>query len=336
MESISKNSDVNKSYYEFMLAKSWLSDGDETFINHAKELLEKGWNLNKQNEHGDTLLHLAVRNNKWKCLEWMIEQGGDCLIENKHGHSPVWLARRKNSKLFPLVFQEIYIEAQKNGLLVEKQTLINNNAPSSVDTSQEKYPNEKVVNQKEISVTDKWTDAFLNEDYKLAKQILFSDFDLKVLNSNGRTPLHEAINSNQWEMVEYLINYGACVSAKDNKGASCIDYVEKKWNEQEPSLDIDSYEMIKYALKDEKVADVLSKNLNIDTPSYNNVSKHSNKERNHNKKPYRQKEKINFVMDQGLKKVPNTRQIQEKIQETLEKPVMPVVIIKKTRRLTVK
>lgn len=334
---ISKDSNVNKSYYDFMLAKSWLSDGDEIFIDHAKQLLEKGWNLNKQNEHGDTLLHLAVRNNKWKSLEWMIEQGGNCLIQNKHGHTPVWLARRKNNKSFPKIFLEIYFQAEKDGLLVEKKTLIKTQSENEnvIEISR------PVVTEKSDSIVDKWTEALLNKDEKLAKQLLFAGFELSECNKNGRTPLHEAIFHNEWEMVEYLISYGACVSAKDNSGLSCIDYVESKWNEQEPSLDIDSYEMIKFAIKDEKVAEVLAQKNNIQQPqSSSNFSKKESHSRpyanNKQKKTFKQKSKVNFVMDQNVSKVNINKKLEERMSEKVEAISAPVVIIKKARKLSMK
>ena len=91
-----KKNTLSKHYQDFIMARSWLEDGDETFIDQAKALLSNGWNPNEQNEHGDTLLHIAVRNNKWKSLEWLINEGGNCFVQNKHGHTPVWLARRKN------------------------------------------------------------------------------------------------------------------------------------------------------------------------------------------------------------------------------------------------
>ena len=331
-----KKNTLSKHYQDFIMARSWLEDGDETFIDQAKALLSNGWNPNEQNEHGDTLLHIAVRNNKWKSLEWLINEGGNCFVQNKHGHTPVWLARRKNERFFPLSFKEIYYEAKDKGLLEEKTTIINTDITINKNENKNNVVDLKHSNHGNGDENiNKWTTALENGDSKTVKQMLFSGLNLEAFNDSGRTPLHEAINRNDWELVEYLINYGAKFLNKDADGKTCLEYVEKKWNEQDPQLDIYSYEMVQFALKDEKsktltTEHIISSNTNQNKTSEIPANNKRKKDFKPNKKP--QKPKVNFVMDQNIQKIKPS--LNEHLSEETSKA--PLVVIKKTRKMLVK
>lgn len=344
-----KKNPLSKHYQEFMLARTWLEDGDDLFIDQAKNLLQKGWDLNEQNEHGDTILHIAVRNNKWQCLEWLISVGGNCLVPNKHGHTPVWLARRKNGKFFPDSFKNIYDKAKENGLLEEKSTPITSiDSPHLSNVSNIPKPKKEEVKHSESNnLINAWTVALKNKDYKATKQMLFAGMELDKCNDQGRTPLHEAIHNNEWEVVEYLINYGAKFLTKDLNGKSCLDYVEDKWNVQDPELDIYSYEMVQFALKDEKkletqpLASISNENpiKSKEQPkkTYQNNNNNNNTNYDNDKKKRivndnKSRHKVNFVMDQNVKK--DACVAKEEVPATMDKS--PIVVIKKSRKLMFK
>jgi len=52
-------------------------------------LLRLGSNVNVQDQHGDTPLHLAVRRNKRAAQAWFVSKGADCFIKNSIGEYAV-------------------------------------------------------------------------------------------------------------------------------------------------------------------------------------------------------------------------------------------------------
>jgi ankyrin repeat protein len=64
----------------------------------AKLLLEYGADINKQdNIHGNTSLHDAIEKENIKMVQFLIENGADISIKNKHGDSPLQLAYKNAS-----------------------------------------------------------------------------------------------------------------------------------------------------------------------------------------------------------------------------------------------
>lgn len=298
-------------------AKKWLEESDEVFLNNTKFLIESGWKPDDKNEHGETLLHMAVRSNKWKSVDWLVSSGCNCTAENKHGHTPVWLARRKNDRYFQPLFKKEFVIASKNGLLNNKPIQNQSKTPPSLITK--KNNNSFEIN----SDVQEWTKALSVGDTKKAKQYLYAGMNLSGFNENGRNPLHEAIYQNAWEAVEYLISYGSKVSSLDKDGLSGIDYIEKKWNDESSGLDYECYEMVKFAIEDEKVSCKIS---NESAPIFKNEVKSL---KNNNKKTH------NIKKERIKTKNYNDRIYQERVelQENIKINSSPQIIMKKHRTI---
>lgn len=298
-------------------AKKWLEESDEVFLNNTKFLIESGWKPDDKNEHGETLLHMAVRSNKWKSVDWLVSSGCNCTAENKHGHTPVWLARRKNDRYFQPLFKKEFVIASKNGLLNNKP--IQNQSKTPPSSINKKKNNSFEIN----SDVQEWTKALSVGDTKKAKQYLYAGMNLSGFNENGRNPLHEAIYQNAWEAVEYLISYGSKVSSLDKDGLSGIDYIEKKWNDENSGLDYECYEMVKFAIEDEKVSCKIS---NESAPLFKNEVKSL---KNNNKKTH------NIKKERIKTKNYNDRIYQERVelQENIKINSSPQIIMKKHRTI---
>lgn len=309
----------NKNNTYIIEAKKWLEESDDTFLNNTKFLIESGWKPDDKNEHGETLLHMAVRSNKWKSVDWLVSSGCDCTAKNKHGHTPVWLARRKNDRHFQPLFKKEFVIASKNGLLNNKPIQNQTNSNPPIKNKTKTNSNSFVVN----SDVQEWTEALSVGDTKKAKQYLYAGMNLSGFNENGRNPLHEAIYQNAWEAVEYLISYGSKVSSLDKDGLSGIDYIEKKWNDGNSGLDYECYEMVKFAIEDEKVSCKIS---NESAPVFKNEVKPI---KHNNKKP------LNIKKERTKTRSYNDRIFQERVelQDNIKINSSPQIIMKKHRTI---
>lgn len=277
--------DLNDPAQRFLAGRHWLAEGDDVFVRAVDHLVQNGWVANDRNEHGDALLHVAVRSARWASVTWLLEHGADPSQANNHGHTPVWLARRRPARHLPPAFRQLVDEARDQGLLNDPtptakatrptrsarksaQALPNASTPSvPSSTTSVAAPTKPVKPAKPVrepraarptvvvsAEAQRFTQALIGNDRAQMMQMLAEGFDLGSHNEQGNTVLHEALARNAWEWTDRLINYGAPLLARDRQGKTVLDHVERRWEEQDEALDLDRYETFQDALADEKAA----------------------------------------------------------------------------------
>lgn len=266
--------DLNDPAQRFLAGRHWLAEGDAVFVQAVDQLVQKGWTVNDRNEHGDALLHVAVRSARWASVSWLLEHGANPTQANNHGHTPIWLARRRPARHLPQAFRQLVDEARGQGLLddpapatpaitprpARKPAKSKTSSPASstpaaaasAKPAREARPARAAVT---VSVeAQRFTQALIDDDRARMMQMLVEGFDLGSHNEQGNTVLHEALARNAWEWTDRLINYGAPLLARDRQGRSVLDHVEQRWEAQDEALDLDRYETFQDALADEKAA----------------------------------------------------------------------------------
>jgi ankyrin repeat protein len=63
-----------------------------------------------------------------------------------------------------------------------------------------------------------------------AKKALHKGANINVMDDDGSTPLHLAVQHEQGEMVSYLLSQQAVVNAMDHSGATALHYAAKQGN----------------------------------------------------------------------------------------------------------
>jgi ankyrin repeat protein len=69
------------------------------YIDKIKDVLENGGNVNTSDEHGNTLVHIASKNNQYKVLWYLRKKDAKLNTKNKDGDTPLHVAC-KNHSLF--------------------------------------------------------------------------------------------------------------------------------------------------------------------------------------------------------------------------------------------
>lgn len=91
----------------------------------ALDLIERGVDVNHQNDKGQTALHLVAIHNKYKIAENILEKGGDVNIKDSFGNNALWTAVFKANGNYDLV--KLYLKHGGN------PTNKNDNKKSPID-----------------------------------------------------------------------------------------------------------------------------------------------------------------------------------------------------------
>jgi ankyrin repeat protein len=77
----------------FELAREGISDRDS-----LKFLIGRGAAVNAKDEHGDTPLHIAVRNDRLQLTKRLLDQGADVNLPDAEGHTPLEIAQTNENR----------------------------------------------------------------------------------------------------------------------------------------------------------------------------------------------------------------------------------------------
>lgn len=159
-------------------------------VSAAKYLIEKGANLNSGDENGDTPLHLASMYCHERIVELMVNSNADINAVNDDGDTPLSLAT-------------IYGTPKTLGLLLS--------------------------NGADRSIRDKEGNtilhiASLNRQFEKVQEIMKYQPEVDSRNKAGNTPLHLVVRfaSDEQQLIEYLLDHGASISATDSTGKSAL------------------------------------------------------------------------------------------------------------------
>lgn len=146
-------------------------------LNAVCLLLSYGVNINNQNINGDTPLHLAVKGAHLEVIKVLIAAGANANIKNSEGNSPLFYAEHLDHEP-EIVF--LLLES------AEQSTLPTNSLGQCL-----------LHKAAEFGITD------------LICQLLDRQYDINIVDNQGKTPLHIACENGQETAVKWLINFGA-------------------------------------------------------------------------------------------------------------------------------
>lgn len=150
--------------------------------------------LNNKNEHG-SFLHLVTRNDQADMVRLLLMYGADPTVVDKKGLTPISIASKPHTK-------SVYNDALFSSIAQQELTLMKRLFAASTDTDIRD-------NLEKLNTLLHWAVSFENLDvihFLVGQEVL-----LDVENAKGFTPLHEAVLSGKFKIVELLVRLGADV-----------------------------------------------------------------------------------------------------------------------------
>jgi len=150
------------------------------------KLLEYSFSPNTLNIFGKTPLHVAVLYRAdSEIVKLLLDHGANPMIQDNKGKSSMYYASVMNSTVIADMFVEMECQKQDNSM-GQQLTLL---------------------------------DAILNSDYDMINLLVDNRniLNLPNVNDNGNTPLHYAVNINNYNVVDVLLTRGANQYIKNNE-----------------------------------------------------------------------------------------------------------------------
>lgn len=203
--------------------------------NHILKYIESGYDINSQDNYGNTALLVASSNNRIKIIYLLLKNGADPNIGNKYAEYPL-------------------TEASKNGHLKILKILLENGASFEWKYSYSalskasyyghieivKFLLEKGEEINKIDLNKKEYDfiiPLLNYSISCFSKLeliqLFLEYGIDVnsqVSNSLYTSLMTACNSNQYDIINLLLEYNADYNIKDSHGNKAINQVYNRKN----------------------------------------------------------------------------------------------------------
>lgn len=194
----------------------WAAATGNTYV--ASQLLAHGADVNATAEFGDTPLHTAILCSQPTMVRFLITHGADLFKEGGGGATPVVCATQHGE---PEAL-EVLLQA---GAPIPKPVLGQGNPfQTMADPMRDFAGVQRVLRKHDISTVPSAEgsnatifDAVRETGVSLA-YYLRKPGAVEMRDSDGRTPLHAAVESSNLAAVKALLAYGANVNARDSQG----------------------------------------------------------------------------------------------------------------------
>jgi ankyrin repeat protein len=223
-----------------MLSK-FFKNTNPTIVNLEKELFKdffsvskadnliktKKINLDEINKNGNTLLHVCLKNHKYKGANWLIINGASLAIKNKNNISTMRIAVEKgNLSVIKTIIK--YANEDINQVDANGRSLLQD----AVILGNKEVARELINASIDINIIDKYNrnvsfDAIASGDKRMIDTIISLDgLDLNLIDTTGKTILDDKKVRDDKELSEKLLDKGATSSTKHKQDEDRLDNSE--------------------------------------------------------------------------------------------------------------
>lgn len=204
--------DPNKEGMLFLFS-SFCNTGDEeekedAFI-YVKFLLENGADINLKDDSNETIIFDAISYKNYKLIDLILQYDIDLKIQNSNGNTALMEAIERSD------ISESYIEK-----LFTKDVGIN------------------LISQQGNTALNL---AIYDEKYAIAKKLILLGADVNRYKGDAYSPLYNACDKNNFEIVKLLVEKGANVNGQSGGDSKKIPLSEAVFN--------DNYEMVSFLIQ---------------------------------------------------------------------------------------
>lgn len=192
----------------------WIGEGgkiidEDEMVNNARLLFFAGANLNLKDGEGNTPLHYAIKNSRYKLAAFMVENGADCTMRSKEGISPF--------------MQSIVHTCKRKSFNADESRLLEKIVENGADVN-EKSSTSFAGDNLYMGGLSALHVAIAYGNIDMARFILGNGADANIADANGVTPYDVAVALDSQKMVLLL---EACGVDEKNRMK-----VKKSWHEQ--------------------------------------------------------------------------------------------------------
>lgn len=198
---------------------------DNRYLEIAKELINKGADINLENILGITPIHFAAEIGNLEFFEILLNKGADLnLVCRKENNILHYAVKGRNKDIVARCLEESNVDI----------TMKNQDGYSpiafAVQTGDEAIISQLISQAVNLSVlsgqkeTSLLHEATFSENINVLKILLKEGLSIDSQNINGETPLHYAVKNAEFAMIDALLKLGAKIDAKDKGGLTPFDY----------------------------------------------------------------------------------------------------------------
>jgi ankyrin repeat protein len=184
-------------------------------LNEIKLLIESDPSrINKKNEDGHSLLHIAARAGNADLVKYLASKGADVDIKDNYGETPLQIAAHLDNV-------DVVIQLVSNGADINVRDSIGktplHDAVYSGQFQIVKYliSQGADINTKEINGKSPLHDAVINKNIEIAKYLISNGANVNTKNGDGKSPLHLAAAGGYLDIAHHLTAHGATINVKD-------------------------------------------------------------------------------------------------------------------------
>lgn len=203
-----------------------VSQGDIGIIEY---FLSFGTSINYSDQSGDTALHCAVDNFQEDCVAYLLEHKAE-IVANKCGQTPLHIAAKNGSvEICRLLVNhkpkgaDLFAKDQYDDLPI---SIVSEGHNKNLALSTAKF----FIEECKMDVNTQGSDdlsllhsAVENNHPRLVEYYISRKADVSLLEINGNTPLHIAVDKNSKKIVELLLQAGATHDIQNIRHYTSVD-----------------------------------------------------------------------------------------------------------------
>lgn len=194
---------------------------DDFNANKIKKYIQKGIDLNKQDENGNTILFTLVANKKYDAIKFILENGVEKELENKFAKNPLDEACEKSDGAMVRFLLDNGFEVNRknsNGRTILQNTAILGN---------EKIFQVLMTYKPDFNIKDPKGKTVLfhaveGKNINILKDVVNNVEDINSLDDENQTALFKAVLKEEVEIAHTLISHGINVNFLDKLGQNAL------------------------------------------------------------------------------------------------------------------